>query len=277
MDKQKLNTYLGSLNVPEPLPPTLESLRHLQAAHLARYAFQSLSTVLGEPVSLAEDDIFRKTVQENWGGYCYELNLLFAALLQSLGFVVRPLTGSIVHDNRPDMPHARTHMMLEVKAAGDAWLVDVGFGGLNPTAPLRLDDRGSQLTPHGAYRIEEYAGSLVLSAQTGQEWRMLYRFDLQPQFMPDLEVGNWYVSTHPKSPFRTRLMAARATPNGERHTLLNRRYTLRRADGSGEHTELPDARAVLAVLHEQFLLSADRLAEPKLQVFLDSLEQASKA
>ena len=118
MDKQKLNTYLGSLNVPEPPPPTLESLRHLQAAHLARYAFQSLSTVLGEPVSLAEDDIFRKTVQENWGGYCYELNLLFAALLQSLGFVVRPLTGSIVHDNRPDMPHARTHMMLEVKAAG---------------------------------------------------------------------------------------------------------------------------------------------------------------
>ena len=72
-------------------------------------------------------------------------------------------------------------------------------------------------------------------------------------------------------------MAARATPNGERHTLLNRRYTVRRADGSAEHAELPDARAVLAVLHEQFLLSADRLAEPKLQVFLDSLEQASKA
>lgn len=271
MNPTNRHLYLSSLKLSEPLPPVLASLQRLQAAHLARYAFQTLSTVTAEAIPLDEDALFRKVVQENRGGYCYELNLLFAALLQSLGFCVRPLTAAVVHDNRPDVPHARTHMMLEVQTEGAAWLVDVGFGGLNPSGPLRLDVRTPQMTPHGAYRIEAYGDGLILSAQTGQEWRMLYRFDLQPQWMPDLEVGNWYVSTHPQSPFRSRLMAARAAENGERHTLLNRRYTLRRADGSSERIELAGADEVLSVLRERFLLQPPAAAQAALQIFWDRL------
>ena len=133
-------------------------------------------------------------------------------------------------NNQLEEAGARTHMLLQVTLQGQPWLVDAGFGGLAPTAPLLLESEKTQLTPHGQYRLKPHRDGLVLCAVTGATQQLLYTFDRQPQRRIDLQVGNWFVSTHPHSPFRTRLMAARAVPDGSRHTLLNTRYTLHRPD-----------------------------------------------
>lgn len=264
--------YLVLLGQPrESLRHDLPTLARLQRAHTERVAFQSLTTVLQQPISLEMTDIFRKVVRERRGGYCYELNLLFAALLMHLGFSVRTLSAAVVHENQPDRPQPHTHVLLEVVAEGKTYLVDVGFGGLNPTAPLQLGKRSSQSTPHGAFRIQPHRDELLLVAEVGHEWHMMYRFDMQTQHLPDLEVGSWYVSTHPRSPFRSRLMAARTGSNGVRHTLRNRRYSRHQLGQESVHQELADAAEVLSVLEQIFGLNTEGVDRERLQRFLDQL------
>ncbi|MDH5823680.1 arylamine N-acetyltransferase [Luteimonas sp. RD2P54] len=243
------DAYLQRLGHAQPPPPTLDTLRELQQRHTAEFPFETLSTLLGEPVPLDLPALERKLLHDRRGGYCYELNGLFMALLRELGYEVRALAGRVVMDGGADA--ARTHLLLLVTVDGVRHLADVGFGGLVPTAPLLLDDRGEQATPHESYRLDHDDGEYALHARVMGEWRPLYRFDLQPQSAVDCEVGNWYVSTHPASPFLGHLRAARTGP-GIRKVLLNGRYSLHRIGERSERRELPDADAVLEVLGREF-------------------------
>lgn len=248
--------YLAKLGIhDEQLNPDLPTLGRLQLAHLVAFPFQSLSTILQRPIALDASSLYQKLVVDGRGGYCYELNLLFWHLLQHLGYDTQAITAAIVHDNQPDIPHAHTHMLLSVEVEHDTYLVDVGFGGLVPTAPLAIHSESTQTTPHGNYRITPHQQRFVLSTQVNDEWRMLYDFDLQAQNLVDLEVGNWYVSTHPQSPFRQRLMAARVEPNGTRHALLNTRYTVYTPNQDSTSHTLHNADEVFTILQRQFKMT----------------------
>ncbi|MDO4883382.1 MAG: arylamine N-acetyltransferase [Rothia sp. (in: high G+C Gram-positive bacteria)] len=276
MDAAQFEEYLRLTGF-RPGRPNLKALRDLLTRHMAAFPFQTLSTVLGEPVPIDSGSIFHKLVAQRRGGYCYELNLLLLDALTLLGFEARPLTGSVIPNNRLEEAGARTHMLLQVTLEGLPWLVDAGFGGLAPSAPLRLGSEKTQLTPHGQYRLETrqlepYRDGLVLAAITDDGPQLLYIFDRQPQRRIDLQVGNWFASTHPHSPLRTRLMAARTLPDGSRHTLLNARYTLHRPDGSRRVRTITDAASLLDVLRSRFALNLPQTGglQRRLQQFLDT-------
>ncbi|NZA27142.1 arylamine N-acetyltransferase [Luteimonas sp. SJ-92] len=241
-------TYLQRLGYRRPPPPTLETLRDLQLRHTAAFPFETLATLLRAPVPLDLPALERKLLHDGRGGYCYELNGLFLALLQHLGYDARALAARVIEG---DVPGARTHLALLVPIDGVRHLVDVGFGGMVPTAPLLLDSREEQPTPHETYRLARRDGEYALDARVAGEWRALYRFDLQPQAAIDCEVGNWYVSTHPDSPFLGHLRAARTGP-GIRKVLLNGRYSVHRVGARSERRELADADAVVDVLRREF-------------------------
>src|SRR5690606_7850349 len=120
---------------------------------------------------------------------------------------------------------ARSHLAGLVTIDGVQYLTDVGFGGMVPTAPLRLDLREPQPTAHEFYRIEERDDGHLLRAQIVDEWRDLYLFDLQAHTEIVQTVGNWYVSTHPESPFCDQLLVARTGP-GLRMTLNNTSFAV---------------------------------------------------
>jgi N-hydroxyarylamine O-acetyltransferase len=67
----------------------------------------------------------------------------------------------------------------------------------------------------------------------------------------DRELANWYTSAHPSSQFKSRLMAARATPTG-RATLLNRRFTRRAKDGSARDHDIKTPAELLDILAREF-------------------------
>jgi arylamine N-acetyltransferase len=119
-----------------------------------------------------------------------------------------------------------------VQVDGDDWLVDAGFGSLTPTVPLRLHDPQPQATPHERYLLRRLPGDgdFVLSAESGDGWRAMYRFDLQAPAPIDNVVGNWYVCTHPDSSFPGQLRASLTGPDW------------RRTIGSGNYTEYRPAR-----------------------------------
>ena len=246
-----IGTYLARLGFDSPPLPTLETLRQLQRRHTEVFAFETIATLLREPVPVDLPSVERKLLHDGRGGYCYELNRLFLGLLRQLGFQVRGITGRVVMGQTDDAMPARTHLLVRVSIDGVDYITDVGFGGMVPTAPLRLDTTDAQPTPHEPYRLARSGGSYILHARVSGQWRALYRFDLHPQEEIDLVVGNWYVCTHPDSPFLGKLVAAR-TGSGLRRTLSNGSYAIHHLGAPSERHELHDPDAVMALLREEF-------------------------
>ncbi|NBF06435.1 arylamine N-acetyltransferase [Pseudomonas sp. Fl5BN2] len=243
--------YLRRLGYDRAPPPTLETLQELQLRHVCRFAFESLSTLLRVPVPIDLASVERKILHQGRGGYCYELNQTFLVLLQHLGYEARGITGRVVIGGPEDAHTARSHRLALLHLEGRRYIVDVGFGGMVPTAPLLLDTCEEQATPHEPYRITEREGSYTLRVKVMDEWRAMYVFDLQVQGDVDYEMGNWYVSTHKDSPFLGQLKVALMGP-GIRRTLNNGSYALHRMGLPSERREITDARELMGLLQDEF-------------------------
>ncbi|MHC8321313.1 arylamine N-acetyltransferase family protein [Pseudomonas sp. GB2N2] len=266
-----LALYLQRLGFDTPPAPTLETLRQLQFRHTGAFAFENLTTLSGEPVRIDLPSIEQKVLHERRGGYCYELNSLFLALLQALGFDARGISGRVVMGQPEGAWTARTHRLSLVTLEGVRYITDVGFGGMVPTGPLLLDTQAEQLTPHEPYRIEQHVDGYTLRANVAGEWRAMYIFDLQRQEDIDYAVGNWYVSTHPESTFAKQLMVAR-TGEGWRRTLNNGSYAIHRIGGESERRQVADVGELVGLLESEFRIrvpehgqlkrALERLIEP---------------
>ena len=261
--------YLNRLGFDAPPPPTLQTLQALQMRHVCTFAFESVSTLLHLPVPIDLASVEQKVLLDGRGGYCYELNQLFLALLHELGFDARGITGRVVMGGPADAHTARTHRLSLVTLDGVRYITDVGFGGMVSSSPLLLDTEAVQATAHEPYRLTyDGQGSFTLWAQVAQEWRGLYVFDLQVQADIDYTLGNWYVSTHPNSPFLGQLKAARLAP-GKRYTLANANYAVHYLDRPSEKRTLGSADELLQVLQETFGIRLSAL--PQLREALKGL------
>ena len=295
--------------IDQPIIPDLENLKRLQLAHLTQYPFQSLTTLIDRSVDLEDSSIYDKLIERRAGGYCYELNGLFLALLRHLGYEARIITGVVTIGNQLERHNARTHMAIMVTIDSQNYLVDVGYGGLVPSAPLlftynQKDNNNKnnnnqnpsqiQTTPHGRYKIikdESFENQIenpilphaqvnyeryILCCEVKSEWQMLYVFDLLPQIRIDMVVGSWYISTYPNSPFKRRLMASRLDDDGVRHTLLNHKYQRHQVGKPSQSSILASVDEVLTQLKQVFLIDiADELTaseRQKLMVFLENNE-----
>jgi N-hydroxyarylamine O-acetyltransferase len=244
--------YLQRLGYDAPPPPTLQTLQDLQLRHVCTFAFESLSTLLHLPVPIDLPSVEQKVLLDGRGGYCYELNQMFLTLLQELGFDARGITGRVVMGGPADAHTARTHRLSLVTLDGARYITDVGFGGMVPSTPLLLDSEAVQPTAHEPYRLTfDGQGSYTLWAQVAEEWRGLYVFDLQVQADIDYTIGNWYVSTHPESPFVGQLKVARLA-EGKRHTLNNANYAVHYLDRPSEKHTAQSVDELLTLLQETF-------------------------
>lgn len=243
--------YLRRLGFDAPPAPTLETLRQLQLRHTGVFPFENLTTLSGDPVLIDLPSIEQKVLHDGRGGYCYELNNLFLALLQALGFDARAISGRVVMGQPEGAWTARTHRLSLVIIDDVRYITDVGFGGMVPTAPLLLDSRAEQLTPHEPYRIDLHVDGFTLRANVAGEWRAMYIFDLQRQEDIDFAVGNWYVSTHPESTFAEQLMVAR-TGEGGRRTLNNGNFAIHRIGHDSERRQVTDVQELIGLLGSEF-------------------------
>jgi len=266
--------YLHRLGYDVAPPATLETLRELQLRHTSTFAFESLSTLLRVPVPIDLPSVEQKVLHDGRGGYCYELNQMYLVLLQHLGYQARGITGRVVMGGPEDAPTARTHRLVLLTLDGVRYVSDVGFGGMVPTAPLLLDTEDEQATPHEPYRITEREGSYTLRAKVAGEWRAMYIFDLQQQSDVDYEVGNWYVSTHPDSPFVGQLKVARTGP-GLRRTLSNGSYAIHRMGAESERREVTDADELIGLLQREFGIRVPQ--DPRLRQVVADLIAAKEA
>ena len=225
-----LNAYLERINYHGPTNPSAENLRALQLAHLQTVPFENLSIHAREPIALEGRALFTKIVENRRGGFCYECNGLFAALLRGLGFDVTMLSAEVANaDGGFSQPF--DHMALLVSESR-RWLVDVGFGD-SFLEPLLLDERGEQVQGKRAYKIVDEGGYLVLQQRETNTWTPQYRFTLQPYEFEDFAGMCRYHQTSPESHFTQKRICSRATESG-RITLSDMRLIDTQDDGRHE-------------------------------------------
>lgn len=92
-----IEAYLHRIHYNGSLEPTFQLLSVLQEAHLLAVPFEILDIHLGRKILLEEEALFHKIVEQQRGGFCYELNGLFALLLRTLGYKVTMLSAGVAH------------------------------------------------------------------------------------------------------------------------------------------------------------------------------------
>jgi N-hydroxyarylamine O-acetyltransferase len=252
-----VDRYLARIGYRGERVPTLAVLRELHELHPLAIAFENLDPFLGRRVSVDVDSIAAKLVERRRGGYCFEHNTLFAQVLTQFGFHVTPLAARVLFGRAPDAITARTHMLLRVDIDDAAWIADVGFGGVTLCAPLALDSRDAQPTPHEPARIDDAPDrACTLSVKIGEAWKPVYRFDAARAEPIDFEVANWYTSTSPDVLFTNHLLVCRPLARG-RATLFNDRYCEYDLQWRRREKTLGSARELDACLRERFGIDTD--------------------
>ncbi|WP_345039622.1 arylamine N-acetyltransferase family protein [Streptomyces sannanensis] len=254
-----LDAYLARTEWSGERRADLATLRSLHRAHMYGIPFENLQPLLGSAPSLDLTDLQHKLVGSPRGGYCYEHNTLFAAVLSVFGFGVTGLSARVRVGADPGQPRPRTHMLLLVDVPGEdgPYIADVGFGAggaLVEPAPLVTDTEFTGGNRRHRYMHEPHNGPLELWVfQTHEDgvWKDQYAFTLEPCEAPDFEVFNWHVGANPRSPFTRMLYAQRSSE--DRRLILRRRILVEaHADGTRTKRELSDGAEVLRVLAEDF-------------------------
>jgi N-hydroxyarylamine O-acetyltransferase len=247
-----LDAYFARIRYSGTGEPSLATLTALHRAHVRAIPFEYFDIHLGRGIRLDLPSVEQKLVRDRRGGYCFEQNTLFAAVLRALGFTVAPLVGRVRWNLPADLPTALTHMLLRVELPGaGAWLSDVGFGSMSLIEPLRFELDREQAAGLEPRRVVARGPHFAQQARLGDSWSDVYVFSGDEAPAIDFEVGNWYTSTHPQSRFRQNIGCSLAGENC-RHTLLNRELSTRHADGRVAKRTIETPDELLAVLAEFF-------------------------
>lgn len=252
-----LRSYLNRIQYDGPVAPTIAVLRDIQFAHVCSIPFENLDVLLGRGISIDDDAIEQKLVHEHRGGYCFEQNSLLMRALTEIGFAVSPLSARVRIKIPRDVVTPRTHLFLRVEIDRVPWLVDVGVGGLSPTAPFRLDLLDTeQGTPHEPRRVVSVPRSpsplYFHQANLAGQWVDVHEFTLEEMPLIDREVGNCWTSTHPKSRFQQNLMVALGCRDGSRLSILNSEFTHRRGAEILQQFNIDSPEQLLALLDQRF-------------------------
>jgi N-hydroxyarylamine O-acetyltransferase len=251
--KVDLEAYFRRIRWQGRVAPTREALAGLCLRHTASVPFENLDILLGRPIALDLESVFDKIVRRRRGGYCFEQNTLFQAVLGQIGFRVTGLAARVRLGVAPEVQTPRTHMLLRVDLDDGPHVVDVGFG-FTPTGPLRLEAGLEQALHLETYRFTRDRAAWTLELKRDDGFAPAYVFTEEPALAVDYEMGNHYTSTHPRSFFTLGPLVMRHDPEGGvRHILRGSEWTTRRG-AEVESRPVGNADEALGVLAEHFLL-----------------------
>ena len=215
MDRTKILSYLNRIGAEEPAARDEGTLNRLIVSHLQTVPFENLDVVdFGLIPDLGEEKLCQKIVAQRRGGYCFELNTLFASLLEGLGYAVYPVGVRVVW-NRDFIPPL-SHMGLVAQLDGRRYYCDVGFGGPGPKGLLWLEP-SEQDVGGEAFRVRAAEdGDWLVERSHHGEWKAVLRFADRPVRPVDFQLMNFYCARNEAVLFsRTRVLNL-CTPRGSK-------------------------------------------------------------
>lgn len=215
----QLSAYLRRIGLPtdSPLTASVTTVQQLMVAQLRSIPFENLDVQAGYIVSLEPADIVKKILgvagEATRGGYCYEVNALFAMALTELGI---PYQFVFCRPMFYPMRRPKTHMALIVQVEGQHLLCDLGFGSYGLRAPIALASVNQpQVQDYDRFQLRQpEPGQYVLQADIQGEWVDQYGFDLYPAQWIDFAPANYLNSTHPDTIFVQKVLVIRQHAEG---------------------------------------------------------------
>jgi N-hydroxyarylamine O-acetyltransferase len=246
-----VHSYLARIGFSGSVELTAESLSSIHYAHLLAVPFENLDISLGRKIAVDQDAILKKVIDQRRGGFCYELNSAFAALLTALGFRVTLLSARVSRANGGEGAEF-DHLTLRVDLE-ESWLADVGFGD-SFLEPLRLQSCSEQSDPAGIFRLVEDADRWYMQKKDGDgNWKAQYSFSLQPRQLQEFAGMCQYHQTSPESSFTQKRICSRATPQGR--ITLSEMKLIETSHGQRQETSIGSEEERKKVLREQFGIS----------------------
>ncbi|MCK9454038.1 MAG: arylamine N-acetyltransferase [Sulfurimonas sp.] len=197
--------YLSSIGIENKIE-TLSDIELLIKSHISTFAFSSISVLLKKELSLDLSDILQRFIDKKAGGYCFEHNKIMYETLKSHGFEVKSIFGRVLN-NRKDITPPKTHRFNLLKYRGEEYIIDVGFGYMSPSKPIKFGNTPTKATLDKSYIIKNINNSSYeLQIITENAPYILYSFDLQNYNEIDFEVGHFYSHKHPEAVFVNNLV-----------------------------------------------------------------------
>jgi len=242
-----VHAYLDRIGIDAPAGPGLDSLTRLQLAHLQAVPFENLAIYAGRSVTTDNNWTFSKVVDQQRGGWCFELNGAFAQLLEALGFTVHRLAAAVLLNGPTKIVD---HLVLEV-VLDEPYLVEVGFGDDAPIEPLPLQAAGPIETRSGTFEFLNSPQGTTLAQLVDGVPEARYRFKRVNHAPSDFEATSMRLQSDPTlhwstKPFATRLL----DDQGSRRTLT--RDVLKTRRGAKTDTVAVDPNDWNDVLFEHF-------------------------
>lgn len=250
----QVDGYLARMAYTGPREPNLETLGALMRAHLLHVPFENLDIYdLHKPVSLAAADVYHKIVEQQRGGYCFELNTLFYVLLKTLGYTLYPVAARVVwgRDFVPPLSHRATVVTLD----GQMYYCDVGFGGPGPKGPLPLREGQTHTAAGEEFRLLPFGLETRICRMEKGDWAAVLSFRNTPFEEADFPLLHEHFSQSPDSRFTQCRVINLCTPDGH-VSLTGNQLTVKRG-AEVETTTVDEGEALRQTLQRCFGLCVD--------------------
>lgn len=212
-DNFELPLYLNRIGFVAKAGADIATVTQMMRCQLFTVPFENLDVQAGKVVSLVPEDIVDKLVNRKRGGYCFEVNGLFAMALEALGIEYRFVAARpmLYQHRRP-----KTHMAIVLNLKGEEWLCDLGFGSYGIRAPMQMKRLEVEVKQDfDTFMLSKTNGNeYLLKARVDGEWANQFAFDLSPQEWIDFEPANYFSSTHPDALFVKKLLVVLHNSNG---------------------------------------------------------------
>ncbi len=243
-----VSAYLDRIRYSGPVEATAENLRALHRAHLLTVPFENLDISVGRKIVVDEEAILKKIVERRRGGFCYELNGAFAALLRALGFQVTLLSARVARSDGGEGPEF-DHLTLRIDLE-EPWLADVGFGD-SFLEPLQLEAGAEQADPAGRFRLVEEGGRWSMQKRESEaNWTAQYSFSLKLRNFEEFAGMCRFHQTSPESSFTQKRICSRATADG-RITLSEMKLIVTKS-GRRQETTIASEQERQSLLRREF-------------------------
>lgn len=247
-----LQRYLTAVGLSERPAADLAGLDTLLWAQRLAIPYDALDARLGRGVDIDPNAVADKLLSGTRGGYCFELNPLFARALAEIGFQVEPLLARVWFRQQPDDPvPPRTHIVLAVMIDGERWLADAGFGGGHVPAMRLAEGAEAQGNDGAVHRLRrDDTFGWMLERHFGGEVRAQYSFTDEFAHPADIAMSNHWTATSPESRFIRNVLVSQVTRDGLK-SITNDQFSLQRG-GETERRTIAGPEAMRVLLAEEF-------------------------
>ena len=221
-----IDLYLERIEYRGDRRPTPENLKELMWKNLTHIPYGNLDFYRDHNCpSLAIPDIFEKLILRHGCGGCFEINLLFFSLIQSLGYDMYPVIVKCIFGSAD--PVVPTHCAAIVTIDDRRYYVDVGLGLPSPVVPVVLDESSDwqpeEISPqYFSYKMHQEGSTILFEGYNGREQMTMVSFVPQPVEIVDFIPLNYYASMAETSPVTQGVIVEMQRDNGSARILKDR-------------------------------------------------------